>query len=55
MEDYIKDFITTFAESKGITMDQLISIELGQKLKYVYLDGNSVHMVEEFFNNANNE
>lgn len=48
----MKDFVITFAENKGITMDQLISIEIGQKLKYVYLDGNSVHMVEEFFNNG---
>jgi hypothetical protein len=52
MEDFIKDFITAFAESKGIAVEQLVSIELGQKLKYVYLDGNSVHLVEELIHNG---
>jgi hypothetical protein len=47
MEDFIKDFITAFAESKNIQVEQLVSIELGQKIKYVYLDGNSFHLVEE--------
>lgn len=47
MQDFIKDFITAFAESKNIQVEQLVSIELGQKIKYVYLDGNSVHLVEE--------
>jgi len=47
MENFIKDFITAFADSKGIQVEQLISIELGQKIKYVYLDGSSVHLVEE--------
>lgn len=47
MEDFIKDFITAFADSKGIQVEQLISIELGQKIKYVYLDGTAVHLVEE--------
>lgn len=52
MEDFIKDFITAFAENKGIQVEQLVSIELGQKIKYVYLDGNSVHLVEELIQNG---
>lgn len=52
MEDFIKDFITAFAENKGIAVEQLVSIELGQKIKYVYLDGNSVHLVEELIPNG---
>jgi hypothetical protein len=47
MEDFIKDFILAFAENKGIEVEKLISIELGQKIKYVYIDGNAVHLVEE--------
>ena len=47
MEQIIKDFILAFAEVKNIPVEQLISIELGQKLKYVYVDGNAVHLVEE--------
>lgn len=52
MEEFVKDFIMAFAESKGIQVEQLVSIELGQKIKYVYLDGNSVHLVEEFIQNG---
>ncbi len=47
MEQYIKNFITEFAEKKGISVEQLISIELGGKIKYVYAEENSVHLVEE--------
>ena len=47
MQDFIKDFITAFTDSKGIQVEQLISIELGQKIKYVYIDGSAVHLVEE--------
>jgi|LauGreDrversion4_1035100.scaffolds.fasta_scaffold144638_3 hypothetical protein len=47
MEQIIKDFIIAFAGVKNIPVEQLISIELGQKLKYVYVDGNAVHLVEE--------
>ena len=46
MEDFIKDFIVAFAESKNISVEQLVSIELGQKIKYVYVDGNSFHLVD---------
>ena len=47
MEQIIKEFILAFAEAKNIPVDQLVSIELGQKVKYVYVDGKSVHLVEE--------
>ena len=52
MEDFIKDFIVAFAESKNISVEQLVSIELGQKIKYVYVDGNSFHLVEEMIPNG---
>lgn len=46
MEDFIKDFIIAFAENKGIEVERLVSIELGKSIKYTYIDGNSIHVVE---------
>ena len=47
MKEYVKNFIMAFAEDKGIAVEQLVTIELGQKIKYMYLEENAVHLVEE--------
>lgn len=55
MEEFIKQFIIDFAENKGIAVEQLVSIELGKSIKYTYIDGNNIHVVEGLiFNEPNN-